>query len=195
MTARIPELVRGVAPSVVTLLGVSNQGSGVVWSANGLIVTANHVVPFDEPLQVVFADGARIPGVVVARDPATDLAVVRVERGDVRPAHFELQPPEIGELVVALGSPPGLENSVTAGIISGAQRTISLSLPEPLALAGLLQTDASISPGNSGGALVNMAGDVVGINNAASLPEKTGIISFAIPTSTVVTVVARLLNG
>jgi S1-C subfamily serine protease len=87
----------------------------------------------------------------------------------------------------------GLENSVTAGIISGTQRAISLSLPEPRLLAGLLQTDASISPGNSGGALVNLAGGVVGINDAHALPQEAAGIAFAIPTSTVATAVDRLL--
>jgi serine protease DegQ len=193
----IPGIVRKVEPSVVTIFVDNGLGSGVVWARDGTVVTNHHVVESagaGGQVQVAFADGRRVAGRVRASDPVTDLAVVQADRKDVPPATFQRTLPVVGELAVAIGSPLGLENTVTAGIISGLHREIP-EANQP-SLVDLLQTDAAISPGNSGGALVNGRGEIIGINEAY-LPPSTGAVSlgFAIPSTTVVDVVGQLLKN
>jgi serine protease DegQ len=192
----IPAIVRKVEPSVVTVFVGNGLGSGVVWAKDGTVVTNHHVIESagtGGQVQVAFADGRRVGGRVRASDPITDLAVVKADRTDVPPATFQKNLPVVGELAVAIGSPLGLESTVTAGIISGLHREIPGA--DQQSLVDLLQTDAAISPGNSGGALVNGRGEIVGINEAY-LPPSTGAVSlgFAIPSSTVVDVVGQLLE-
>ncbi len=193
--AVIPEVAAELAPSVVTVLAPGGQGSGVVWSEDGVIVTNAHVVgPSDEVL-VAFADGKRSPARVVAVDALVDLAVLDAERGDLPAATFADSLPAVGELAIAVGNPLGFENTVTAGVISGLQRAIPGSATQTHALVDLIQTDAAISPGNSGGALVNGSGEVVGINVAYIPPQARAVsIGFAIPAPTVVDVVTQLLE-
>jgi serine protease DegQ len=193
----IPAIVRKVEPSVVTIFVGNGLGSGVVWAKDGTVVTNHHVIESagtGGQVQVAFADGRRVAGRVRASDPITDLAVVKADRTDVPPATFQKNLPVVGELAVAIGSPLGLESTVTAGIISGLHREIPGANQQ--SLVDLLQTDAAISPGNSGGALVNGRGEIVGINEAY-LPPSTGAVSlgFAIPSSTVVDVVGQLLEN
>ena len=193
----IPGIVRKVEPSVVTISHDQGTGSGVVWSKDGVVVTNHHVIESagtGGQVQVAFADGRRVAGRVRASDPITDLAVVKADRTDVPPATFQKNLPVVGELAVAIGSPLGLESTVTAGIISGLHREIPGA--DQQSLVDLLQTDAAISPGNSGGALVNGRGEIVGINEAY-LPPSTGAVSlgFAIPSNTVVDVVGQLLEN
>jgi serine protease DegQ len=193
----IPAIVRKVEPSVVTVFVGNGLGSGVVWAKDGTVVTNHHVIESagtGGQVQVAFADGRRVGGRVRASDPITDLAVVKADRTDVPPATFQKNLPVVGELAVAIGSPLGLESTVTAGIISGLHREIPGA--DQQSLVDLLQTDAAISPGNSGGALVNGRGEIVGINEAY-LPPSTGAVSlgFAIPSSTVVDVVGQLLEN
>lgn len=192
---RIPGVVRQVQPSVVTIFTRGGLGSGVVYRADGLIVTNEHVVRGQRAVEVAFADGTRHRGLVRGADPITDLAVVAVERQGLPAAEFQTALPAVGELAVAIGSPLGLVNSVTAGVISGLQREIPGAGVQNQALVDLIQTDAPISPGNSGGALVNAAGEVVGINDAY-IPPQAGAVSlgFAIPTATVQDVVEQLLE-
>jgi S1-C subfamily serine protease len=172
----------------------------VIWSKDGVVVTNNHVVRVeDQPVdrvEVAFFDGRRVPGTVRATDPSTDLAVVQVDRKDLRPATFQRALPQVGELAVAIGSPLGFENTVTAGIISGLHREIPGSAAQGIrSLVDLVQTDAPISPGNSGGALVNGRGEVVGISVAYIPPEQGAVsIGFAIPAATAVEVVGELLR-
>ena len=194
----IPEIVRRLEPSIVTLrVGTARGeggGSGVIWAADGTIVTNNHVVEDAEALEVVFASGQRLDGEVQATDPLTDLAVVRVDRDDLPAATFAEDLPQVGELAVAMGSPLGFEETVTAGIISGLHRSIPSGGQTP-ALVDLLQTDAPISPGNSGGALVGAEGTVLGINTAYIPPEARAVsIGFAIPAPTVASVVTQLIE-
>lgn len=190
----IPDLVEEVAPSVVAILTDDGQGSGVIWSSDGSIVTNEHVVGTATDVTVAFADGRRVPGEVVATDEVVDLAVVKTGRDDLPAADFEEDLPEVGELAVAIGTPLGFENTVTAGIISGLQRAIPGSAAQTQALVDLIQTDAAISPGNSGGALVNSEGDVIGINVAYIPPQQSAVsIGFAIPGATVVSVVEDLI--
>lgn len=167
----------------------SGEGSGVIYTADGMIITNNHVVtdelgdPVDR-LEVTFTTGEKLPATIIGTDPLTDLAVIKVQTDLKLPvATFQNDQPSVGEYAVAIGSPLGFENSVTLGVVSGLARSIE-GVPgtEGVALTNLIQTDAPISPGNSGGALANAAGQVIGIN-VAYLPAATGAVNigFAIP--------------
>jgi serine protease DegQ len=193
----IPGIVRKVEPSVVTISHDQGTGSGVVWSKDGVVVTNAHVVGEVRDVEIAFFDGQRADGRVRAADPDTDLAVVDTERKDLKPATFQEELPAVGELAVAMGSPLGFQNTVTAGIVSGVHREIPGSAREDIrSLVDLIQTDAAISPGNSGGALVNGRGQVVGINVAYIPPEQGAVaIGFAIPAATAVDVVGQLLKN
>ena len=193
----IPSLVERLEPSIVSVLVQTSQGgaqgSGVVWDGSqGLIVTNNHVVEGAQDVQVQLAAGDEIPAEVVATDPNTDLAVIRVERTDLPTAEFASELPRVGELAVALGNPLGFENTVTAGIVSAVHRNLDQSGP----YIDLIQTDAPISPGNSGGALVNADGQVIGINSAG-IPSTSNAnsLGFAIPSPTVRSIVGQLVQG
>jgi S1-C subfamily serine protease len=193
--ARIPALVRRVEPSVVAIVTGSGEGSGVVWDDEGAIVTNNHVVEGSSSVEVVLATGETLEGEVEATDQLSDLAIVRVDRDNLRPAGFTEALPEVGELAIAMGNPLGFEQSVTAGIVSGLNRTIPSGGSTP-ALVELIQTDAAISPGNSGGALVDADGQVIGINVAYLPPAQTGAVAlgFAIPATVAREVVTQLLE-
>ena len=192
---RIPAVIRAVEPSVVTIFTQGGLGSGVIYRPDGTLVTNEHVVRGAQQVQVAFADGQRLAGRVVAADAGTDLAVVRVDRTGLPAATFQTQLPQVGDLAVALGSPLGFEGTATAGIISGLSREIPGSAQESTALVDLIQTDAPISPGNSGGALVSAGSEVIGINDAYIPPAAGAVaIGFAIPSGTVVDVVEQLLT-
>lgn len=193
--AAIPDVVAEVAPSVVAVLTPSGEGSGVVWDVDGTIVTNAHVVGGHQQVTVAFADGQRAPAEVTAVDTVVDLAVLEAERDGLPPVRFATALPVVGELAIAVGNPLGFENTVTAGVISGLQRAIPGSGSQTQALVDLIQTDAAISPGNSGGALVNGRGEVVGINVAYIPPLARAVsIGFAIPAPTVVDVVGEILE-
>jgi serine protease DegQ len=192
----VPELVRDVSPSVVAVVGGEGGGSGIIFDADGLVVTNAHVAEELDAIEVVLGDGDRVPATLVASDPLSDVAVLEVERRGLPAATFPVDLPEVGESVIAVGNPLGLESSVTLGIVSGLQR----DLPVPVAAGGqalvdLIQTDAAISPGNSGGALVNAGGEVVGMT-VAYIPPQLGAVSlgFAIPSATVVDVATQLID-
>lgn len=196
--ALVPKLVAEVAPSVVAVLVEAGtqqgEGSGVIVD-DGLVVTNNHVVGRATNVRVVLADGTRLPAEVIAADAFTDLALLRIDRQDLPVVELSDEYPEIGELAVVLGNPLGFENTVTAGIISGIGRAIPAAAAlGQQALVDLVQTDAAISPGNSGGALVGPDGRVVGIN-VAYIPPAAGAVNigFAIPSPTVIDVVGELL--
>lgn len=193
--AAIPEVVAEVAPSLVAVLTSSGEGSGVIWDGDGTIVTNAHVVGANEQVVVAFVDGRRAPATVVAVDTVIDLAVLEAGRDGLPAVNFAQATPVVGELAIAVGNPLGFENTVTAGVISGLQRAIPGSGVQTQALVDLIQTDAAISPGNSGGALVNGRGEVVGINVAYIPPLARAVsIGFAIPAPTVVDVVNQLLE-
>jgi serine protease Do len=156
------------------------EGSGVIVSEDGLVLTNNHVVAGADKIEVTLGDGRALAASVVGTDPRTDLAVVRVPAKDLPAAELgksaEL---EVGDWVIAIGSPFGLEHTVTAGIVSGLGRQ---GVVNPQNYENFIQTDAAINPGNSGGPLVNLRGQVVGINTA--IASRTGGfmgIGFAIP--------------
>lgn len=195
-----PQITTGVVavtaqaqPSVVKILTTGGNGSGVVYTPDGLILTNEHVVRGASAVQVAFADGQRIGGTVRAVDVVTDLALVEVPRANLPPARFQPALPQPGELVIVIGSPLGFENSVTAGVISGLHREIPGSAAETQALVDLIQTDAPISPGSSGGAMFNAAGEVVGISEAYIPPQAGAVaLGFAIPAATAVDVAEQL---
>jgi len=155
-------------------------GSGVIIDASGHILTNYHVIKNVTEIVVVLADGRQFPGSVVGVDPYTDLAVVKIE-GEGLPV-AELGNSDqivIGEPVVAIGNPYGFDHTVTAGVVSALNRSISTDERDGVVLENLIQTDAPINPGNSGGALVTTDGKVVGINTA--IIQGAQGIGFAIP--------------
>ena len=187
--------MKQVDPSVVTVMTDVAQGTGVVWQWDGLIVTNNHVVEGAAQVQVVFADGEEARASVMATDPESDLAVIEVNRNHLPTVSFRKGLPEVGESVIAIGDPLGLENTVTVGVVSALQRTLPESTTQAPSLVDLIQTDAAISPGNSGGALVDTSGRVVGINVAFIPPQDQAVaIGFAIPSPTVREIVPQLLD-
>jgi serine protease DegQ len=191
----IPAIVQHVSPSVVTIITPQGLGSGVVWSSDGTIVTDDHVVSGSAHVTVAFADGRRVNADVLAGDAPTDLAVVKASRTGLPAATFDRTLPEVGSLAIAIGSPLGFANTVSAGVVSGLQRSIPGSASQGPPLADLLQTDAAISPGDSGGALVGGNGAVIGINEAYIPPSEGAVsIGFATPASTVEEVVPQLLT-
>lgn len=178
------------------------EGSGVIYTADGMIITNNHVVTDDsgdlaDKIVVTLATGEKLDATVVGHDPLTDLAVIKVNPAVELPAAtFVTDTPDVGEYAVAIGSPLGYENSVSLGIVSGLDRSIDqASGYEGIALNNLIQTDAPISPGNSGGALANASGQVIGINVAYE-PPTTGAVSigFAIPSVVVVQVANEIIS-
>ncbi|WP_067507980.1 S1C family serine protease [Actinoplanes sp. TFC3] len=223
----LAQIVAVVKDSVVSITTESGEGSGVVLNTDGYIVTNNHVVATAQgkTVTVIFADGKKVQGTITGTDPRTDLAVVKVDGGaDLKPAKFGSSANmQVGDTVLALGSPLGLEGSVTEGIISAKDRTIQSGGEDQqqtpqnpfggqqqqqqqqqqqsggtTSMSGLLQTDAPINPGNSGGALVNTNGEVIGINSAiATSGDSSGNIGlgFAIPSDKVTQVVQSLMKG
>lgn len=197
-TGSLVEVVARLEPSVVTIhRATGGVGSGVVYRADGVIVTNAHVVDGNKEVTVSFADGTRIPGQVAGIDMITDLAVVKVQRAGLPAVTVRQELPREGETALAIGSPLGFENTVTKGIISGLGRQIPAATTGGRPLVDLIQTDAAISPGNSGGALFDEYGRLVGINEAYIPPAAGAVsLSFAIPASTVVDVTNQLLaNG
>lgn len=194
----VAAIARQVLPSVArvdarTALGAS-AGSAVVYRADGVLVTNAHVVGGADRVTVTLPDAERMDAEVVGTDPSNDLAVLRVDADDLPvPAWSGVDTlPEVGEPVVAIGSPFGLDGTVTSGIVSALGR--SLSTPQ-VALVDLVQTDAAMNPGNSGGALVDGQGRVIGVNTAiASRGGGNEGVGFAIPATTVTPVVEQLLE-
>jgi serine protease Do len=176
-------------------------GSGVIYSEDGYILTNNHVVEGASEVNVAFADGTTEQGEVVGTDPATDLAVVRVDRRGLPAASFgDARDLTVGQLAVAVGSPSGFQSTVSSGVVSGVGREVPAELTGGLqdtSLVDLIQTDAAISPGSSGGALANRDGEVVGINVAYLPPAETGAesIGFAIPAYTATSVADQLIEN
>jgi serine protease Do len=172
----IIRVARQATPAVVSVTAPRvGSGSGVVISADGVILTNNHVVGNARVVEVGFVDGRRVQGRVLGRDPTLDIAVVRVaETGLIAAPLGDSDRLEVGQTAIAIGNPIGLDRTVTTGIVSAVNRS-----PRGFELGGLIQTDAPINPGNSGGPLLDSQGRVIGINSAI-LRGTTGL-GFAIP--------------
>jgi len=168
------------AQGTISTMKLKGIGSGVVVSKDGLIVTNAHVVNMATKVYAIFSDGTTFEAAVPAASPRDDIAILKIDpRKELKPVRFA-DDAMIGETVVSIGNPFGLGNSVSSGIISGTDR--SFSAPEAgLNYTGLIQTDASINIGSSGGALLNLEGKLVGINLAVVQGSQS--IGFAIPSS------------
>ncbi|WP_436757552.1 S1C family serine protease [Streptosporangium sp. V21-05] len=224
----VADIAQAVQPSVVSIeirtAAGGGEGSGVVLSADGLILTNNHVVEAGgqggpgSQVTVKFSDGKSATAKIIGTDPATDLAVIKAEgvSGLTKATIGDSDRLKVGDSVLAIGSPLGLSGSVTAGIVSALNRTLTVGgdqgqqqLPpgwgrqQPqggsgsTTIGGAIQTDAAINPGNSGGALVNAAGEVVGINTAIATNGGEGSIGvgFAIPITTANQVAQQLIES
>jgi len=192
-------VVKQVQPSVVTVMVDGAQssaiGSGVVIGSNGLILTNNHVIAEDGTVSVRLSSGRTVPAKVVATDTTHDLALVQASGlSGLTPVTFGTDDSVVvGDTVLAFGAPLGLENTVTSGIVSALNRGVDTGTEK---LSGLIQTDAAINQGNSGGALVDTSGHVIGINVAIATAgqDDSGSIGvgFAIPADTVTGVIKQL---
>jgi Do/DeqQ family serine protease len=172
-----------------------NLGSGVIISPDGYIVTNNHVVEDAERIQVRLADNRQFEGRVVGTDASTDLAVVRMDSGSDLPVvpFGNSDRVQVGDWVVAVGNPLRLTSTVTAGIVSALGRQLSI-IKNQFGIENFIQTDAAINPGNSGGPLVNLQGELIGINTAiASRSRRSSGYGFAIPSRLVKRVTTDLI--
>jgi serine protease Do len=208
----ITDAVEKVAPSVVTVINhlpsrrsffgtvyeQTSSGSGAIISLDGYIITNNHVIEEAESLEVVFADGSTLPAILVGADPYGDLAILHVEGEIPGVAAWgnsdQLRP---GETVIAIGSPLGaFKNTVTVGVISATGR--SMEMDQQFVLEGLIQTDAAINQGNSGGPLINLTGQIIGINtlivrgNGSNSAVAEGL-GFAVPSNVARAVANKLI--
>lgn len=216
----VADVAQNVQPSVVTIEGRTGSGSGVVLSADGLILTNNHVVQGagGNGMTVKFSDGKTAAATVVGTDPSTDIAVIRAtDVSGLKPASLgDSDILRVGDSVLAIGSPLGLDGSVSAGIVSAKDRTLTVGEEQApqrqfpwgdsqlqqqqstgTTISGAIQTDAAINSGNSGGALVNAAGEVIGINTAIATAGSSGNIGvgFAIPINTAKKVADELITS
>jgi 2-alkenal reductase len=205
--SEVIETVRAVEPAVVTVIanlggsafGQGNgqaeaSGSGVVISQDGHIITNNHVIDGASSVFVIYSDGGRADATVVGADPVTDIAVLKVN-GKVPAvvAFGDSSALQLGEWVIAIGSPLGnYRGSVTVGVVSGLNRTVQGTSQD-----GLIQTDAAINHGNSGGPLINLAGQIIGINTLVVRDTPGGDqaegLGFAVPSNTVRSVAEQLI--
>lgn len=172
-----------------------SSGSGVIISDDGYIVTNNHVVADGDKISVILNNKKEYSATVIGSDPSTDLALIKIDAGDLPFISFgNSDSTKVGEWVLAVGNPFNLESTVTAGIISAKGRNINI-LKDKGSIESFIQTDAAVNPGNSGGALVNLRGELIGINSAiaTSTGQYEGY-SFAIPISLVKKVMDDLLE-
>jgi len=171
------------------------SGSGIVYDLKGHIITNYHVIEDASEVFVMLADGTTVPAEIVGADPTTDLALLQI---DVAPDLLnpvplgESEGLNVGQFVVAIGNPFGFEHTLTVGVVSALGRVIES--PDERFIGEIIQTDAAINPGNSGGPLLDLTGQVIGVNTAIFSPSRASAgIGFAIPASTVQRVVPELL--
>jgi putative serine protease PepD len=207
-TTSLTQLYKNVAPGVVDIVvntssggfgdqGAQAEGSGFVVDSSGDIVTNQHVVTGANGIKVTFQDGKTAKATVVGTDPSTDIAVIKVsvDASELHPLTFASSAAvEVGQAVAAIGSPFGLPETLTSGIISALNRTISA--PNNFSISGAIQTDAPINHGNSGGPLLNSGGEVIGVN--AQIESDSGGndgVGFAIPSDAVKSVADTIIAG
>ena len=182
-----------ILPSVVQIQTGQGVGSGVIYDSNGLILTAAHVVEGADTVTVRLADGEQVEGTVLGGTSGADVAVIQVDGTDLPAAELALDDdPQVGQMAIAVGSPWGLQGTVTSGIISAVDQAI----PQGASARAVLQTDAAINPGNSGGPLVDRQGRVIGINvSIFSLSGANDGVGFAVPIDIAHDIAERVVAG
>ncbi|MDX6690535.1 MAG: hypothetical protein QOG15_1992 [Solirubrobacteraceae bacterium] len=199
LQSRFVAMVQAVSPAVVQIQSGQALGSGVVLDGRGDVVTNAHVVANQNRFVVTLTGGKHYPATLVGTDPSHDLAVIHVT--GATPPHAALATSSnarVGDIVLAIGNPLGLQSSVSEGIVSSLARNVSEG--NGVTLTSVIQTSAEINPGNSGGALVDLSGRVLGIPTLAALDPQLGGtqapgIGFAIPSDTIQRVAHSLIAG
>ena len=199
---RLIELYTNANPAVVNVQVASGQGTGFVIDQRGHIVTNYHVAGSSATSRVTFSDGLIVEGRLVGGDPDSDLAVIRVDvpASQLQPLEIgDSDALEVGQIVVAIGNPFGLQGTMTTGIVSGLGRTISSQASieggGTFSIPKVVQTDAAINPGNSGGPLLSLSGQVIGVNTAIeSASGSNSGVGFAVPSNLVARVVPALIT-
>ena len=200
----ITKLVEEVTPSVVNIavkVRITNGplsegvGSGVIFSEDGYIITNNHVVGDAEEIIVRTTDGKEYVAKLIGKNEDTDIAVIKINENNLKKASFtSIKNVKVGEIVIAIGSPFAIEQTVTMGVVSAKGRDIAVS-SDTLPMVDLIQTDTAINPGNSGGPLINIAGQVIGINTLIYSPSGANAgIGFAIPSDTSINIASQIIK-